>query len=65
MRTYNCHILYERTGCCGDTDTKDIIVLANNVLQAIKKAGTYREAGEVRKTLEVMDATLESTIDKK
>jgi hypothetical protein len=66
MRVYECKIAVKKTGYLPDRDDdeKNIWVLADNVKQAIKKASTYRLAGEVKKTVEVLGVTLVGTIDK-
>ena len=64
MRIYECEIKYEITGCFGDENKKSIWVKAKNIKEAIEKASHYRETGEVKKVIEVIDAKLQGTIDK-
>jgi hypothetical protein len=66
MRVYECEIAVKKTGYLPDAEdeTRKIIVIADNLKQAIKKASTFRLVGEVKKTVEVLGATYLYNIDK-
>ena len=66
MNVYSCRIRVLKTGyLLGEDDAEiEIWVLAKTPKQAIEKANHYRKAGSYKKTIEVLDATLEGTIDR-
>ena len=66
MNVYSCKIKVLMTGCLAWANEKEITiwVLAKNPKQALEKASHYRKTGEYKKVTEVLDATLEGTIDK-
>ena len=65
MNVYSCRIRVFRTHCHPGLEKEEveIWVLAKGPKQAVEKAEHYRKTGEYKKTIEVLDATLEGTID--
>lgn len=65
MNIYSCRIKVLKTGYLPETaeDEIEILVLAKGPKQAVEKSKHYRKVGTYKKTIEVLDATLEGTID--